>query len=135
MELYDILGNNRFTASLAGLAVPDVYPVEPHMTVTFPSAPAGRYIATYNFEADFNAKKDKFVGFTVTGSLPMAGTEFSEAIPTGNTDALKNRLYGAEFDHTVVGDITVGLMFRDVAGGNGFTILNADVSIMKVGNL
>jgi len=134
-ELYDILGDNRFTASLADLAVPDTYPVEPDLTVTFASAPAGRYVATYNFEADFNGAKDKFIGYTATGNLPMAGTEFSEAIPTGNTDALKNRLYGAEFDHIATGDITVGLMFRDVTGGNGFTILTADVSIMRVGNL
>ncbi len=135
MELYDILSANKVTDSLTDLAIPDVYPVDPDIEAIFTSAPVGRYVATYNFELDFGGTKDKFIGFTATGNLPMAGTEFSEAIPTGKTDALKNRLYGAEFDHTVAGDIIAGLMFRDVAGGNGFTVLNADISIQRVGNL
>ncbi len=134
-ELYDILAANKVTDSLANLSIPDDYPVDPDIEATFAAAPAGRYVATYNFELDFGGTKDKFIGFTATGNLPMAGTEFSEAIPSGKTDALKNRLYGAEFIHSVAGDIVVGLMFRDIGGGNGFTVLNADVSIQRVGNL
>ena len=135
MELYEILGANRITDSLADLSVPDVYPASPHMEVTFVNAPVGRYVATYNFECDFNAQKDKFLGFRTTGDPLSAGVEFSEAIPNSQTDAQKNRLYGAEFDHTVAGDINVGLEFRDVSGGQGFTILNADISVMLVGGL
>jgi len=134
MELYDILSANRVTDSLANLAVPDAY-AGPDMEVTFVAAPVGRYIATYNFECDFNSHKDRFVGFRTTGDPLSAGVEFSEAIPNSQTDAYKNRLYGAEFDHTVAGDINVGLEFRDVTGGQGFTILNADISIMRVGNI
>jgi len=135
MELYDILSLNRKTDSLANLAVPDAYPGTPDMEVTFVNAPAGRYIATYNFECDFNGHKDKFVGFRTTGDPLSAGVEFSEAIPNSQTDAQKNRLYGAEFDHAVAGDINVGLEFRDISGGQGFTILNADISVMRVGSL
>ena len=135
MELYDILSANRITDSLANLSVPDTYPGTPDMEVTFVNAPIGRYVATYNFECDFNGHKDKYLGFRTTGDPLSAGIEFSEAIPTDRNAELKNRLYGAEFDHAVAGDIKAGLEFRDISGGNGFVILNADISIMLVGNI
>ncbi len=135
MELYDILNLNRKTDSMANLDVPDDYPATPHMEVTFANAPVGRYVATYNFECDFNSKKDRYLGFRTTGDPLSAGIEFSEAIPTDRNAELKNRLYGAEFEHDTLGDINVGLEFRDITGGQGFVILNADISVMLVGSL
>ena len=130
MDLYAILDENKKTTNIVDYAVPLAYTPDSN-TVTFPAAPVGRYNILYNFEAYFNGVKNIPLEWIIT----VNGTDspqFSEVAPDRTAENHRNRLYGREFDHTVIGDIVMAINFQDPAG-NGFVVTTCDITIQRAG--
>jgi len=138
-ELYDILDANRVSGHLSAFAVPDTYTgTTPDVTITFPQAPVGKYIISFNWDCDFGGARDKALGYTFRHSgfsTDPDDVEYADDASRATSALEKNRAYGFEIDVTVVADLVWGLQFRDVSGGNGFVIDHCDVAITHIANL
>ena len=116
-------------AKVANYVVPDVYGADA-VTLSATALVAGRYLISYSFSADLQANKDKVLAFQLTGD--EAGFEFGLAI---STTALTEKIahnYTYYLD-LPAGDISVGMVFKDVTGGLGFIVDYCDLMLQYVG--
>ncbi len=129
MELYDILQENRKSATLTAYTVPTTYPVSA-METSFLDAPAGIYLLGYNMEINFNSQKDKPIQWKLTLNS-IEGDVFSESVSAADAGNNKSRAYAREYTHTG-GDIVLSITFQDT-GNYGFLIDTGNISITRLG--
>ena len=116
-------------AKVANYAVPDAYGADA-VTLSATALVAGRYLISYSFSADLQANKDKVLAFQLTGD--EAGFEFGLAISTGNLSEKTAHNYTYYLD-LPAGDISFGIVFKDVTGGLGFVVDYCDLMLQYVG--
>ncbi len=132
IELYDVLNANRSVGSLVDFDIPDTYNISADNETTLLSASAGDYVIAYNFEINFFGQKDKAVGWIATFN-GVDSVQYSESVSSADSDQEKNRLYGKSVLAFAGGDMTLGIRFIDLNGGNSLKIDTCNVTIERKG--
>ena len=120
-----------YGAKATGIAVPDTYNTLADVELVTPVLPAGRYLLSYAIQVDMNAQKDKVLAYKTVGDFPS--DEFGVMIPTANTGGTKISENYSFYKDLPDGALTYGMNFRDISGGNGFTVDFVDIMVMWVG--
>ena len=110
-------------------AVPDDYGTDA-VTLNATGLVAGRYLISYSFQADFGTNRDKVLAFKLTGD--QAGDEFGKTISTAHQEEKLSHNY-SYYKDLPAGDLSYGIVFKDVTGGLGFVVDYLDLMVMYVG--